>query len=105
MIIPSSFLLWQLDFFSLDFSNAVNQQAILGTAALGVLGSAVATVLFYSLVQRAGGLFASLVTYGIPFVALFWGFLDHEAITLLEIGCLVLILAGVYLANSSPSRK
>jgi drug/metabolite transporter (DMT)-like permease len=105
MIIPSSFLLWQLDFFSLDFSNAVNQQAILGTAALGVLGSAVATVLFYSLVQRAGGLFASLVTYGIPFVALFWGFLDHEAITLLEIGCLLLILAGVYLANSSTTRK
>jgi len=105
MIIPSSLLLWQLDFFSLDFSNAANQQAIWGTAALGVLGSAVATVLFYSLVQRAGGLFASLVTYGIPFVALFWGFLDHEAITLLEIGCLLLILAGVYLANSSTARK
>lgn len=105
MIIPSSLLLWQLDFFSIDFSNTMNQQAIIGTAALGVLGSAVATVLFYSLVQLAGGLFASLVTYGIPFVALFWGFLDHEAITVLEIGCLLLILAGVYLANSSTTRK
>ena len=77
----------------------------MGNSGIGVLGSAVATVLFYSLVQRAGGLFASLVTYGIPFVALFWGFLDHEAITLLEIGCLLLILAGVYLANSSTARK
>ncbi|MBM3413392.1 MAG: DMT family transporter [Bacteroidetes bacterium] len=105
MIIPASLLLWQLDFFSLDFTNPAIQEAIIATSALGVLGSTVATILFYSLVQLSGGLFASLVTYGIPFVALFWGFLDNEAITILKIGCLLLILIGVYLANHSPSRK
>lgn len=105
MIFPTTLLLGWLDFFSLDFSNALVQKAILYTAILGIVGSALATVIFYSLVQRVGGLFASLVTYGIPFVALLWGFLDHEAITTLEVGCLLLILAGVYLANSSPVRK
>ena len=105
MVFPTLILLQWLGFFSLDFSNAAVQQAVFATAALGVLGSALATVLFYTLVQRAGGLFASLVTYGIPFVALFWGFIDHEAITWLEVSCLLLILAGVYLANSSPARK
>ena len=105
MIIPSGILLGWLGFFSLDFSNAAVQQAVISTSALGILGSALATVIFYSLVRRAGGLFASLVTYGIPFVALFWGFLDQEAITGLEVGCLLLILAGVYLANSSPIKK
>ena len=105
MIIPSTLLLSWMGFFSLDFSNAAIQEAIIAVSALGILGSALATVIFYSLVQRAGGLFASLVTYGIPFVALFWGFLDHEAITTLKVGCLLLILAGVYLANSSTVRK
>ena len=69
---------------------------------LGVIGSAVATALFYFLVQKAGGLFASLVTYGIPFVALFWGFIYGEKITVVEIVCLAVILGGVYLANRKP---
>jgi drug/metabolite transporter (DMT)-like permease len=65
---------------------------------------AIATALFYILVQRAGGLFASLVTYGIPFIALFWGFMDGEKINWIEIICLAIILFGVYLANR-PDRK
>jgi drug/metabolite transporter (DMT)-like permease len=105
MIFPTSLLLWGQGFFQLDFSNTDLQEAVLATSLLGVLGSAVATVLFYSLVQRAGGLFASLVTYGIPFVALFWGLIDNETVALLDVGCLLLILAGVYLANRSPMKK
>jgi drug/metabolite transporter (DMT)-like permease len=77
---------------------------MISSVALGVICSALATVLFYILVQRAGGLFASLVTYGIPFVALGWGFFDGEKITWLEIICLGIILLGVYLANR-PVKK
>jgi drug/metabolite transporter (DMT)-like permease len=44
-------------------------------------------------------LFASLVTYGVPFVALMWGFIDGEKITWVEIVCMAIILLGVYLAN------
>jgi drug/metabolite transporter (DMT)-like permease len=51
------------------------------------------------LVKKAGGLFASLVTYGIPFIALAWGIYFGENITVLQIGCLGIILSGVYLAN------
>jgi drug/metabolite transporter (DMT)-like permease len=61
--------------------------------------------LFYSLVKRAGGLFASLVTYGIPFVAIGWGLLDNEKITWIEVSCLLLILAGVYLTNRSTAPE
>jgi drug/metabolite transporter (DMT)-like permease len=105
MIFPTSILLWYQGFFNLDFTNPAIQEAIFASSLLGILGSAVATVLFYSLVQRAGGLFASLVTYGIPFVALAWGIVDQEKVTLLEVGCLLLILAGVYLANRAPIKK
>jgi len=72
---------------------------VLGSVALGIAGTAIATALFYVLVLKAGGLFASLVTYGIPFIALGWGYLDGEKITIPEILCLGLILLGVYLAN------
>ena len=99
MTIPSGWVLWQQGFFDLDFTDAVVQWSILNSVVLGIVGSAIATALFYILVQKAGGLFASLVTYGIPFVALGWGFLDGEAITLIEIGCLLIILLGVFLAN------
>jgi drug/metabolite transporter (DMT)-like permease len=48
------------------------------SSVLGIFGTAVASVLFYMLMKRAGPLFASMVTYGIPFVALFWGSLAGE---------------------------
>lgn len=75
---------------------------LLSTAAsciLGVIGTALASVLFYVLVKRSGGLFASLVTYGIPFVAIGWGLYYGEelkAVTVLGLG---IILAGVYVTN------
>jgi drug/metabolite transporter (DMT)-like permease len=56
-------------------------------------------VLFYMLIKRAGGLFASLVTYAVPVVALFWGMLAHENVTVLQVFCLLIILGGVYLVN------
>lgn len=104
MTIPTALVLWQQDFLQLDFNNTVVQNAVFASAGLGVVGSAIATALFYILVQRAGGLFASLVTYGIPFIALVWGFIDNEPITWIEIICLAIILFGVYLANR-PDKK
>lgn len=99
MIIPTAFALWQLDFLRLDFDDSNVLWAVINSITLGVAGSAIATALFYVLVKKAGGLFASLVTYGIPFVALAWGFLFGETITVIQIGCLGVILSGVYLAN------
>lgn len=99
MTIPAGVILWQQGFLQIDFAKSVVQEAITYVVLLGVLGSAIATALFYMLVQKAGIIFASLVTYGIPFVALAWGFKDNEKITWLKIVCLGIILLGVYLAN------
>ncbi|MFZ9386308.1 MAG: DMT family transporter [Chitinophagaceae bacterium] len=104
MTLPAAGILWQQGFLELDYSAPPIRQAIGSSILLGVAGSAIATALFYMLVKRAGGLFASLVTYGIPFIALFWGFLDGESITVTEILCLCIILLGVYIANR-PDRK
>ena len=104
MLIPTGIVLWQQDFLGLAFDNDDTLLAIINSVMLGIAGTAIATALFYVLVKRAGGLFASLVTYGIPFIALAWGFVFGENITLLQIACLGIILLGVYLANM-PQKK
>ena len=104
MSIPTALVLWQQDFLLVDFSDSRVQWAVFNCLLLGIVGSAFATVLFYLLVKKAGGLFASLVTYGIPFVALFWGIIDGEKTSWIEILCLGIILSGVYLANR-PEKK
>jgi len=93
------FVLWQQGFMQLDLSDATIRWSVIASVLLGIAGSAIATVLFYILVQRAGGVFASLVTYGIPFIALLWGVIYGEKITLPEVCCLGIILSCVYLAN------
>ena len=104
MIVPTAFVLWQQGFLQLAFGKSSVQWALVEAAILGVVGSAVATAIFYMLIKRAGGLFASLVTYGIPLVGIFWGVIDGEKITAKAIGCLILILLGVFLVNV-PDKK
>jgi drug/metabolite transporter (DMT)-like permease len=99
MVIPTGIVLWQQDFIYLPFDESATFWSTIASVMLGITGTAFATVLFYMLVKRAGGLFASLVTYGIPFIAIAWGFVFGENISALQIGCLGIILCGVYLAN------
>ena len=66
-------ILWVQDVPSIIQYDSGATKAIVYAILLGVVGSAIATALFYMLIKRAGGLFASLVTYGIPVVGIFWG--------------------------------
>lgn len=99
LIIPSLLILYFNGYFSLPLTEKPVLAATLAAFVLGVMGTAVASILFYMLVKKAGTLFASMVTYGIPFIAVLWGLLYGEQITLWEIGCLGIILAGVYMVN------
>ena len=54
------------------------------------------------LLKRAGAVFASMVTYGIPAVAILWGIAYGEEIGWKQILCVAIILAGVWLANRKP---
>jgi len=98
-IIPASLILYVTGYFNLPLSNASFVKATAASAILGIFGTAIASILFYVLLKRAGALFASMVTYGIPFIAIMWGILDNETITVWQVGCLGIILSGVYLAN------
>lgn len=98
LTIPAGTVLFLTGYFNQPFSEGIIYSTS-ASSVLGIFGTAIASILFYMLMKRAGYLFASMVTYGIPFVALFWGYLAQEVIMPLQILCLVLILAGVWLAN------
>ena len=99
MIIPSLLVLVFTGFFKLPLQQHDFLVSSLFSITLGVMGTAVASILFYMLLKRAGTLFTSMVTYGMPFVALGWGLLDGEGVNALQVLGLGVILGGVYLTN------
>jgi drug/metabolite transporter (DMT)-like permease len=101
MTIFSGIMLWYLGIANKIQLNEKALLPVIIAALLGIIATAFATVLFYVLIKRAGGLFASLVTYVIPIVAIFWGILAGEQVTIIQMSCLLLILGGVYLANKN----
>jgi len=98
-IIPGMVILYFTGYFQYDFSSAEIMQATLAGGTLGVINTSVASILFYILVKRSGIIFASTVTYAIPFVSLAMGLLYNEAIHPLRLVGLAIILVGVYIVN------
>ncbi|MFM9052330.1 MAG: DMT family transporter [Bacteroidota bacterium] len=66
---------------------------------LGVLGTALSTVMFNRLIQLSGAIVASSVTYLIPLVATAWGIGFGEHVSWMHIAGLASVLVGVYLIN------
>ena len=104
LIPPSLVVLLISGFFRQPLQEHTYAISTLSSCILGIVGTAAASVLFYILVKKAGGLFASLVTYGIPFVAILWGVYYGEKVTYMQVIALCVILFGVYLANK-PVKK
>jgi len=99
LIIPSGIVLWFTGFFRLPFHEAVYLRSTLATCVLGMVGTALAWVLLYTLIKRSSVVFASAVTFVIPGVALFWGWIYGETISFTQILSLLVILLGVYLTT------
>lgn len=100
IIIPALIVLVCTDFFSNEtFQNPLVITSIGYIIILSAFGTALAKVLFNKLVQMATPVFASSVTYLMPVVAVFWGFLDGEGFSVWQALATLLILIGVYLAN------
>jgi drug/metabolite transporter (DMT)-like permease len=80
--------------------NSPDLGEVAAVVSLGVIGTALAFVLYYSLITETGAGRASLVGYAIPPIALLYGaLLFDEEITVGSVVGLVLILVGVGMAG------
>lgn len=102
---PSLLILGFSGFFGSFSGTAAQWQGLGYVAILGLVGTALAMILFYKLLQMTSAIFASMVTYLMPIVAVMWGVLDGERLGWSHAFGGMLILLGVYLIQRKPSRK
>jgi drug/metabolite transporter (DMT)-like permease len=96
--IPAIIVLGFSGFFEI-VSIKETQQAMMYVAILGVVGTGIANLIFFRLIQISSPVFATSVTYLIPVVAFGWGLLDHETLTSVQFFGAFIILIGVFLAS------
>ncbi len=99
LIIPTFIVLWFSEFFQTFEYTENTRTALIYMVILAVFGTAFAKTLFNKLVQMSSPVFSTSVTYLIPIVAVFWGLLDGENLTIIQLFGGILILLGVYLTN------
>ncbi|WP_298118336.1 DMT family transporter [Flavobacterium sp.] len=98
MLVPALIVLFSTDFLTV-VENAEVQNSMLYIIILGVVGTGIANIIFFKLIQMSSPVFATSVTYLIPVVAFFWGLLDNEMLTPIQFIGAFIILIGVYLSS------
>jgi drug/metabolite transporter (DMT)-like permease len=98
MILPAILI---LTFSGIEETIAIEktQHSIFFILLLGILGTGIANIIFFKLIQISSPVFATSVTYLIPIVAFFWGLLDNEMLTPVQFLGAFIILIGVYLSS------
>lgn len=97
LFFPALIILFFSGFFEVVHDVNV-QESVLFIIILGVVGTGIANILFFKLIQMSSPVFATSVTYLIPVVALSWGLLDNEMLTAVQFLGAFIILIGVYLS-------
>lgn len=97
LLVPAFVILCFSGFF--DVAHLPNvKMSMLFIGILAIVGTCVANVLYFKLIQISSPIFASSVTYMLPLVACFWGILDGESLTLVQALGALIVLVGVYLS-------
>ncbi|SFT88949.1 EamA domain-containing membrane protein RarD [Lishizhenia tianjinensis] len=104
-LLPALVLGW---YFGVQDTLSSNPHALSGLGYISILslvGTALAVIIFNQLIANSTALFASSVTYFIPMVAVLFGMLDGERITVYQVLAMTVILAGVYIANKIAVKR
>lgn len=98
LFIPALIILWKTDFFEMEYVQTT-KESLIYVVILSIFGTALAKTMFNKLVQMSSPIFSSSVTYLIPLVAIFWGFIDGENIHIIQLLTGSFILLGIYISN------
>ena len=103
LILVFSFFAWPIT--EIDFDHTDFDLALISLLILGFICAGTANFMYYKMIHMKGPLFAGMVTYVIPIIAILWGIYDGEQVKVTQIipilGCLVMIM----LVQSSKPTK
>ncbi|GAB3650018.1 DMT family transporter [Echinicola sediminis] len=106
LVLPAA-LLYLMAGTDFSYKIAYKEGALLAAfylTILGVLGTAIALIIFNGLVKIATPMFASMVTYLIPIVAIAWGLLDGEALLYGHYIGMIAVILGVWVGNKKKKK-
>ena len=83
--------------FDISWDQEQDIKSLVAIVILAVVGTSLSLVMFNRLIQQTNTVFATSVTYLIPIVALFWGFLANETISSNQMIGLGFILIAIWL--------
>ena len=99
LIVPATIVLAFTGFFSEFKYDKTGIESLGYLVILSVVGTGIAKTIYNKLVHISSPVFSSSVTYLIPIVAIFWGILDGEKLSIIQLFGGMIILFGVYLVN------
>lgn len=94
--VPAFIYSFQTDIYHTISTNPESWYSLGAIVLLSLIGTVMANVLFYRLIQNTNAVFASSVAYLIPIMALGWGLLDGEILQWPHLIGMVLILFGIF---------
>jgi drug/metabolite transporter (DMT)-like permease len=86
-------------------SNPHAYEGLFYISILSIVGTALALILFNRIISLSSTLFASIVTYLIPIVAVIIGFWFKEKINIYQILSMLVVIVGVLIANSKIKKN
>ena len=97
LAVPALIILIATGFFA-QLQEVKVQHSVLFVGILGIIGTGIANMLYFKLIQMTSPVFAASSAYLFPVVAIYWGLLDGEVLSLVQVLGGVIILTGVYLS-------
>lgn len=98
------YLIIYSDMRSILMNNSAGLLSLFYIVLLGVIGTAIAMILFNKLIKITNIVFSSSVTYLIPIVAVIWGIIDGETLYAEHYAGMTAIIIGVLVANKGRNR-
>ncbi|WP_336964647.1 DMT family transporter [Chryseobacterium contaminans] len=104
LFFPSIIALTSTGFFSEFNFSKDNMLGLMFVSLLSIFGTGLAMTMNYRLLKVSSPLFASTVTLIMPIVAIIWGIIDGEKLTVLQFIGAGIIIGGLIFLRSNPKK-
>ena len=105
IVFPAILVFLFSDFKFSGLENDEVRKSIFYVFILGLIGTALAKIIFNKLIKISSPVFASSVTYSMLIVSISWGIIDGEKFSINQLIATLIIVLGVILTNKKTKIK